>query len=137
MSKVGFFLALGALGVVLGVTAAHASVSSMTVNPIGTLSANGTQVALTGTITCTNGDDVIIAGGVIEIIGRLQRTAVGDFNNPERANCTGSSEPWSATFTANTSKGLLPGPANADVYWSDLTDNYASGTVSVTIRLKR
>jgi hypothetical protein len=122
---------ISVVGIVLGAGAAQATVSTFTVDPKGTLSASGTQVTLTGTITCASGDLVYVAGGVIETVGRLQRTAIG-FNNPAIISCSGASQSWSATFMANTSQPLLPGPANADVLWSDVTD-FTFATVATTI----
>jgi Family of unknown function (DUF6299) len=122
---------ISAVGIALGAGAAQATVSAFTVDPKGSLSAGGTHVTLTGTITCDSGDLVYIAGGVIETVGRLQRTAIG-FNNPTIITCSGASQLWSATFTANTNQALLPGPANADVLWSDVTD-FTFATVATTI----
>jgi hypothetical protein len=131
--RVATVVAISALGVVLGAGAAGATVSTFTVDPRATLSVGGTQVTLTGSITCASGDQVYIAGGVIETVGRLQRTAIG-FNNPTIISCSGAAQPWSATFISDTSLRLLPGPANADVFWSDVTD-FTFATVATEVRL--
>src|SRR5690349_5535280 len=118
MTKLMVVAAIAAFGLMLGAGAAQATVSTFTVDHKGTLSKDGMQVTLTGTITCTGGDSVNIGGGVLETVGRIQRAAA-NFNNP--VSCSGAPQTWSATFTSNSQR-LVSGPANADIFASDISD---------------
>jgi hypothetical protein len=127
LATVSFALAVGA-----GV--AQADISSFTVNPRATLSADRTQATVTGTVTCTSGDLLGLFASVDEVVGRVDRSA---FGQAYPVTCTGGAQPWSvvASIPAGSTLRMVPGPASVTAGAFDNTDftfaNFSGTTVLV------
>jgi hypothetical protein len=99
---------------------AQAAISSFTVNPKATLSADRTQATVTGTITCTSGDSFGANASITEVVGRIQRSAFG--YTPSPSTCSGAAQPWAVTTSIpiGSTLVLVPGPASLTGGLSDV-----------------
>jgi hypothetical protein len=106
--------AIATLVLAIGAGTSSAGVSSLTIDPKATLSADRTQATVTGTIVCDAGDSVDMFANITETVGRLQRFARNLTLNT--ITCTGAVQPWSVTVTDLSTLPLLPGPANVGAF---------------------
>jgi Family of unknown function (DUF6299) len=101
------------LAIPAGTRSACAAVISYTVDPVATLSADGTRVTTTGTLVGTPGDTARISVSVLQVQGRLLVFANGTAGP---ILCDGSVQNWAVTGSVGAnSPGLKNGPANARV----------------------
>jgi hypothetical protein len=88
---------------------ASAEVTLFTVDS-GTLSADRTEVTLTGTIVCTNGDSVSIIAYVDQTQGRVVVRSAGGTTN---FGANGTVQTWIVTTSVQPDLKYKPGPAVA------------------------
>jgi hypothetical protein len=118
------------LGLVVAMPAA-AFVNIPTLNPKATLSASGTSAVVSGTITCTAGDevgiDIIIqqASGQVNAAGQGQATIT----------CNGQVQNWSATVDVLIGSSFKKGPAVVLFSASDNTDGNDTPALTQGIKL--
>jgi hypothetical protein len=103
-------VALLAVGSSLRPASAH--VSQFTVDS-GTLSADSTEVTLTGTIVCTNGESVSIIAYVDQTQGRVTVRSAGGTTN---FGANGTVQTWIVTTSVQPDLKYKPGPAVAVSY---------------------
>jgi len=128
MSCTSRLIAIGMLAVVsaaVAVGTAFAEITTLSLDPKGTLSADRTRATISGSITCTDGDSVMVYANVAQVVGRLLSNASGS----TAISCTGEPQVWSVTaqtFGASTLR-LAPGKASVGVTASDTSDFTATG----------
>ena len=114
--------AIATLAIAIGAGNASAVISTYTVNPKATLSADGTVVTLTGTITCDFGDSIFNFFQVTEVVGRTIRQAQASFFFPPWLICAGASQSWSQSLFTFGTLPFLPGRAELHTIPFDDTD---------------
>jgi hypothetical protein len=89
---------------------ASGAIYSYTVTPKALLSARGTLVTVSGTITCDEGDQIANYFTLTEVVGRTVRSADQSVY-PNWVTCTGVLQPWSITLRTFGTLSFLPGLA--------------------------
>ena len=100
----------------IGGSPAVAATSQLTIDHNATLSPGGTLVTVTGTITCTPGDNFAIGVRVSQQQGTALNSASGTTSFGSLNPCTGTSQTWQvqASTSGNFTSGTLhPGQADA------------------------
>ena len=121
---------VAAFVVAVGVAAASGTISTFTLASKAGLSSNGKAVTLSGTITCTQGDEVEIDGSVTQVSGRV----VSGASEETFVLCNGDEQSWSLTAGSPLTLPFKPGKAEASVTVSDLTDfGFALVTTTVNV----
>ena len=115
-------LAVAAIAAALAlgfVSTASASVTSFTVDD-ATISASKTEVTVSGTIVCTDGDTASVTAYIFQSSGKVDATAAAV--GPDFV-CTGTVQAWSVVLPVLIGTSLKPGPANWLAGASDSTDS--------------
>jgi hypothetical protein len=128
-------LTLIATSILLGIgSLAFARITDLTINPDGTVSSDGKEVTVNGTVTCTEGHTFSLtarAGQVRPSDGEFAVATSGLSPSPPEG-CTGSPQAWTVvlfptSFLGIPPRGFEPGPARCNVTANDNTDGEAVG----------
>ena len=125
-------LTLIATSILLGIgSLAFALITDLTINPKGTVSGDGQEVTVRGTVTCTEGHTFSLtarAGQVQPPDGEVAYAS----GSSSSEGCTGSPQDWTVVLSPMPfplfgipARGFKPGPAKCNVTANDNTDGEA------------
>ena len=121
--------------VLVCLAAPAAAVTAVTVNPTGQLQGSGAQVIVTGTVTCTIGENVNINAQVIQGVGR---NAVASGQGSTGLRCVDGNEDWIAFVTVHTFTPFRNGKAVANIDAAgcdaDTCTTFARASREITLR---
>jgi hypothetical protein len=111
----GWAAALVLLTSLANASPASANILAFTINDRASLSADRTQVIVTGTIVATPGESLSVSGQIIQVQGReFASTGLGT----ALLTADGSVQTWMVVLMAAPGQKLKPGPATTNFFAS-------------------
>lgn len=117
----------------LMVAPAHASVDSISAETSGKLSDTRISVVVTGTVVCSDGNEVEVAANVVQTSGGTNTVAAGS----TMIVCTGQVQTWSLSADILVGAAFKNGPATMLFAGFDVTDGTGSEIHVQPIKLKK